>query len=109
MWIFGAAVAASRLLLSPTWNTDVSWFIFEAHNRRVSALVLVSSLVSFFPELVLNYASVRIVLPRYRPSSQTSLGAGAVDQRRRRRFRNGESLFGRGIAVVDFRFQVLCD
>ena len=60
MWIFGAAVAASRLLLSPTWNTDVSWFIFEAHNRRVSALVLVLYLVSlvFFPELVFNYASV---------------------------------------------------
>ena len=40
-WIFGAAVAASMLLLSPTWHTDVCWFTFEAHNRSVSALVLV--------------------------------------------------------------------
>ena len=117
-WIFGAAVAASRLLLSPTWNTDVCWFTFEAHSRSVSALVLVLYLVSLVcPELVLTYAIVRIMflvvsvvpslvslsgtcshlrdcannVPRCRPSSHTSLDVGAVDQRRRRRFRNGES------------------
>ena len=58
-WIFGAA---SRLLLSPSWNTDVCWFTFEAHSRSVSALVLVLYLVSLVcPELVLTYAIVRIM------------------------------------------------
>ena len=61
-WIFGAAVAASRLLLSPSWNTDVCWFTFEAHSRSVSALVLVLYIVSLVcPELVLTYAIVRIM------------------------------------------------
>ena len=62
-WIFGAAVAASRLILSPTWNINVCWFTFEAHDISVSALVLVLYLVSLVcPELVFTYASMRIVL-----------------------------------------------
>ena len=72
-WIFGAAVAASRLILSPTWNTDTCWFTFEAHNRSVSALVLVLYLVSLVcPELVLTYASVRIFVVVARAHSQVS-------------------------------------
>ena len=81
MWIFGAAVAASRLLLSPTWNTDVSWFIFEAHNRRVSALVLVLFLVSLVcPELVLTNASVRIFLGVVRAHRQVSLQVQSISR-----------------------------
>ena len=60
-WIFGAAVATSRLSLSPTWIANVCWFTFEAHNITVSAWDLVLYLVSLVcPELVLTYANVRI-------------------------------------------------
>ena len=80
VWIFGAAVAASRLLLSPTWNTDVCWFIFEAHNITISASVLLLYLVSlvFFPELVLNYASVRIFLVIVRAHRQISVQVQSI-------------------------------
>ena len=60
-WIFGAAVAASKLILSPTWIRNVCWFTFEAHNITVSALDLVFYLISLVcPKLVLTYANVRI-------------------------------------------------
>ena len=83
-WIFGAAVAASRLSLSPTWNTNVCWFTSEAH-RSLFALDLVLYLVSLVcPELVLTYASVRILVVVVRADSQVSAQvqsiSGGVDE-----------------------------
>ena len=85
-WIFDAAVAASRLLLSPSWNTDVCWFTlrFCVGVSVVPSLFSLSGTCSHLRDCANN-------VPRCRPSSHTSLGVGAVDQRRRRRFRNGES------------------
>ena len=72
-WIFGAAVATSGLILSPTWNTVICWFTFEAHNIGVSALVLVLYLVSLVcPEPVLAYASEGIFLVVVRTDSIVS-------------------------------------
>ena len=84
-WIFGAAVAASMLILNPTWNTNVCWFTFESHNIRISALDLLLYLVSLVcPELVLTYASVRIFLVIVRAHRQVSAQvqsiSGGVDE-----------------------------
>ena len=84
-WIFGAAVAASMLILNPTWNTNFCWFTFESHNIRISALDLLLYLVSLVcPELVLTYASVRIFLVVVRTHRQVSAQvqsiSGGVDE-----------------------------
>ena len=82
MWIFGAAVAASRLILSPTWNTNVCWFTFEAHNRSLSTLDLVLYLVSLIcPERVLTYANVRMFLDVVRADSQVSAQVQSISGR----------------------------
>ena len=88
-WIFGAAVAVEyaavveyRRLLVYIRGTQQKRFCVGV--SVVPSLVSLSGTCSHLRDCANN-------VPRCRPSSHTSLGVGAVDQRRRRRFRNGES------------------
>ena len=83
-WIFGVAVAVSRLIINPTWNTDVSWFTSEAHSVRVAALVFVLYLVSLVcpgwlsPMRVCEF--IFLVVVRAQVSAQVQSISGGVDE-----------------------------
>ena len=73
IWVVSAALAASRWILTVTWNMNFCMYRLEAGNRIISSYVLVTYLFSFLiPAFSLIYATVRIFLVVVRADSQVS-------------------------------------
>ena len=92
IWVVSAALAASRWILTVTWNMNVCMYILEAGNRIISSYIYVSQvLILVLDSGNFSHLRHRANFPRRRPSSQSSIGSGAVNQRRRQRSRTGDS------------------